>query len=385
LNTDLLVAVLAGCFGIAGTLIASIFASRQTATAGKQEATAREVARIDQAQKDAADEARHEREEERDARREYNYQAQKRLYELYEPLRFQLVHATARALRRISEISLVPPPAALPDEHTRTASAHLYQTAYDLLAPLALVSLVERQMTLIDLRVDGQAALEFWLAKGLTDAIGDDVLLARLNPQLSYNPYVENWKVLREKDPRQYQRQGLDPGELETVLALLITTTTTGVERVRSSGEFMAHLRKLAHSDDASGSDALNMVFDGFTVNERPVLWRVLVCQTLLYGCFLTVALLGAPTRELVARLGDDHASLLRQAVARRQRLDFDWKVPLEGCNDLDPDAVIAEIPAAVEYYRRRVAPAAQLIFDASTGWSWPQTQASAQLDSAPP
>ncbi len=371
MNTDLLVAVLAGCFGIAGTLIASVIASRQAAIARKQEATARDVERLDQERKDAADEARREREEERDARREYNYQAQKRLYDLYEPLRFQLVHASARALRRISEISLVPPPAALPDEQMRTAPTYLYQTAYDLLAPLALVSLVERQMTLIDLRVDGQAALEFWLVKGLTDAIGDDVLLARLEPPLSYNPYVENWEDLRQKDPRQYQRQGLDPGELEAVLALLITTTNSGAERIRSSGEFMARLRELAQSEDTIGSSGLRMLFDGFTPHERPVLWRIFVTQTLLYGCFLTVALLGSPTREVLTSLGDDHASLLRRTAARRQRLDLDWKVPIEGCNDVESDAVIDEIPAALEYYRRRVAPAAQLIFDASTGWSW--------------
>lgn len=347
MNTDLLVALVAGCFGIAGTVIASVFAS-------KQAATARKVARIDQAQKDAADEARHEREGEGDARREYNYQAQKRLYELYEPLRFQLVHASARALRRISEISLEPPPAALPDEKTTTAPVYLYQTAYDLLAPLALVSLVERQMTLVDLRVDSQAALEFWLAKGLTDVIADDVLLARIDPPLPYSPYVENWKNLREQDPRQYQRQGLDPGELETVLGLLVTTTNSGTDRLRSSGEFVAHIRELAVSGAANGTDCLGMLFDSFTPNERPVLWRILVTQTLLYGCFLTVALLGSPTRELVARLGDDHARLLQQAVARRQRLDLDWKVSVEGGNDVNPDAVEAEIPAAVEYYRRR-------------------------------
>jgi hypothetical protein len=355
MNADLAVALVAGCFGVAGTLIASVLAS-------KQAATARKVRRIDEAQQAAADEARHEREEERDARREYNYQAQKRLYELYEPLRFQLVHASARALRRISEISLQPPPAALAGEQTRTAPTYLYQTAYDLLAPLALVRLVERQMTLVDLRVDGQAALEFWLAKGLTDVISDDVLLARIDPPLRYSPYVEDWKTQREKDPQQYQRQGLGPAELETVLGLLVTTTNSGTERLRSGGEFMAHLRQLAQPDPTNGTDDLKMLFDGFTPKERPVLWRILVTQTLLYGCFLTVSLIGRPTRELIARLGEDHAKILQQAAARRQRLDLDWKVPLEGCMDVDPDAVEPEIPAAVEYYRRRVAPAAQLI-----------------------
>lgn len=364
MNTDLIVALVAGCFGIAGTVFASVLASRQAATA-------RDVARIDQAQRDAADEARHQREGELDARREYNYEAQKRLYELYEPLRFQLVHASARALRRISEISLEPPPAALSDEDMRTAPTYLYQTAYELLAPLALVSLVERQMTLVDLRVDGQAALEFWLAKGLKDVMSEDVLLARIEPAVPYSPHVENWDELRQKDPRRYQRQGLDPAELETVLGLLITTTTAGAERLRSNGEFMVYLGEIAQSTAPNGVDNLKMLLDGFTPHERPVFWRILVTQTLLYGCFLTIALLGSPTRQLLSRLGDDHADLLQHAAARRQRLDLDWKVPLEGCNDVNPDAVLAEIPAALEYYRRRVAPAAQLIFDAATGWTW--------------
>jgi hypothetical protein len=362
MNTDLAVALVAGLFGVAGTVIASVLVARQAATA-------QEVARIDQAQKDAADEARHEREDERDARRDYEYQAQKRLYELYEPLRFQLVHASARALRRISELSMEPPPAALPGEPTRTAPSYLYQTAYDLLAPLALVRLVERQMTLVDLRVDGQAALEFWLAKGLTDAISDDVLLARLHPRLAYNPYVESWRALRDNDPQQYQRQGLGPGELENVLTLFIAETPVGGERLRSGGEFMAHIRQFTASGSADAVDDLTMLFDSFTPKERPVLWRILVTHTVLYGCFLTVALIGAPKRELVAELGSDHARLLRQALARRQRLDLDWKAPLEGCADVDAEAVEREIPAAVEYYRLRLAPAAQLISNVSAGW----------------
>jgi hypothetical protein len=99
----ILIAVIGGACGIAGALV----------TAGYNRRLAAFQSALDE-QRDV-----------RTARRDYEYEARKRLYETYEPIKFQLVELIGQALRRISAMSLVAP---------ETGSRELTATIYELLA-----------------------------------------------------------------------------------------------------------------------------------------------------------------------------------------------------------------------------------------------------------
>jgi len=62
-----------------------------------------------------------------------------------------------------------------------------------------------------------------------------------------------------------------------------------GEETLTTFGEFEPLLRDLDPADVRSGPGAARDLFADFNPVTRPVLWRVLVIQVLLYWCFQNV------------------------------------------------------------------------------------------------
>jgi hypothetical protein len=121
-----------------------------------------------------------------------------------------------------------------------------------------------------------------------------------------------------------------------------------GEETLTTFGEFEPLLRDLDPSDMRSGPGAARDLFDGFDPVTRPVLWRVLVIQVLLYWCFQNVVfgegLPGLDDLENAFRDSAMHASL---AAALQSRPDA------EAAEDLS-----ITIKVAVSYFVDRLTPA---------------------------
>jgi hypothetical protein len=280
------------------------------------------------------------------------------LYSIYEPLRFQLIDAAGNALRRISEISMMSPPKTQEDEPMITAGYHLKGTIYFLLAPLAFVRLFDRHLTLIDLQLEPEITAEYNVAKTLYRAMADDELLARVPPAVDYTPYVADWRELRKRNPCRYRRQGLPMGRLDNAVDALLETGPDGVERLATFNTFEERFERVDPSDVRSGLGAARDLFDDFSIESRPVLWRVLVTQVLLYGVYLHLALGGdhsTPVRERGALL----ARSLQTALTHRQRLDLYWDAEALGAVKLEPEAFEIPLTVALSYYQLRLVPEA--------------------------
>ena len=121
-----------------------------------------------------------------------------------------------------------------------------------------------------------------------------------------------------------------------------------GEETLTTFGESEPLLRDLDPSDMRSGPGAARDLFDGFDPVTRPVLWRVLVIQVLLYWCFQNVVfgegLPGLDDLENAFRDSAMHASL---AAALQSRPDA------EAAEDLS-----ITIKVAVSYFVDRLTPA---------------------------
>src|SRR5437588_3203958 len=92
-----------------------------------------------------------EKQAEKSARRDYEYEARKRLYQQYEPLLFQLVELSESALRRISGLAKSASKGNLRPDHTGWLAPNDYyydhymaSTIYRLLAPFAILKLIQR-------------------------------------------------------------------------------------------------------------------------------------------------------------------------------------------------------------------------------------------------
>src|SRR6266571_930724 len=96
-----------------------------------------------------------EQQEERNARRDYQYEARKRLYQQYEPLLFQLVECCENAKERIYSLARTARLGDLePKGWLSSKDYYLSSTIYFLLSPLVVFKLMQRSLTLVDLTVD---------------------------------------------------------------------------------------------------------------------------------------------------------------------------------------------------------------------------------------
>lgn len=225
---------------------------------------------------------------EQDARRDYEYEARKRLYEECEPLLFQLVELSGNAMRRIRSLARSARKGALEPGSGWLSSDGYYMssTIYRLFAPLVAYRLIQRRLTLIDLTLDPYIAEQYRLAKCLYLSVTDDFSLAAENPAFAYAPDDEPPPNAPANETSRYRRQGLFEGVLDNVVEQLIVDERERPVRCKTFGEFSAE-----YADPASSLrrafEPVHHLLNDFHPRTRPVTWRVLCAQALLYKVLL--------------------------------------------------------------------------------------------------
>jgi hypothetical protein len=230
---------------------------------------------------------------EQTALRDYKYKALQRLYEEYEPLRFQLVEAVESAKGQIEKLGKKEAIRQKGVEGLLPSGKYLLlATIYHLLLPCAVFRIIRRRLTFVDLRLDPQIELQYALAKRVFFLLADDARVAQISG-LDYSPYVEGWREKRIQNPSKYRRQGLPLGRLENAVEALIVplASTIGHERVISFGEFEEKFGAIKEDGDVrSPLGAARDLFQECVPAERPVLWRILLIQYILYKAILLLA-----------------------------------------------------------------------------------------------
>jgi hypothetical protein len=152
--------------------------------------------------------------------------------------------------------------------------------AYALLAPLAACKL-KLPSTDEELR----------LLKGAARALTSHYALAAEEPFLQYSPEVGGWKHCRYDTPATTWMQGLKAHQLDERLErFMCTRTHANTLRLVTRSEFLAEFdRVVAHGDelDKRGLGVLLNPLFGFAPSSRPVYWRVLAAQSVLYARLL--------------------------------------------------------------------------------------------------
>lgn len=297
-----------------------------------------------------------ERRSEADAWRSYRFSALTRLYEVYEPLRFQLAGTSAQSANRI--ISLLTQDVS-PRQDQESPRYRLRSTIYYVLVPSALFRLMEHRLTLVDLRLDPKLNAEYFLIHSVCTSFTHDALLAGLHPKLAYTPYVSQWREKREVDPRTFRRQGLPLGRLDNSLDALITTEAGG-QRLATFGEFEERLRQVSDDDVSSGLGAARDLLSDFRPSRRPVLARILVVQLLLYAAlrrglyeekadYLSLVTNALESVSHVADLFALHEPALTSDGPKRH-----W---LNEPDDEERHSVCEALEPALQYIRDRVLP----------------------------
>jgi hypothetical protein len=259
MDVEVLAAIVAGLLSLIATAI-SIAATRSNAKL---------TARLDQENATA------------NARRGYEYDALRRLYAEFEPLRFQLIESANNAIDFIERIAFLSkalePPGSLPGGNYQQLSR-----IYHLLLPSVVFRILRRRLTLVDMQISTEVRLSYQIAKQVYLSFTQDAEVAKLS-NISYTPYVEGWREKRIQDPHRFRRQGLPLGRLDNALDALTTPVENGHERPLTFGEFEQLFEGVEPHDYRGPLGATRDLFEDFEIASRPVLWRLLVTQYFLY------------------------------------------------------------------------------------------------------
>jgi hypothetical protein len=275
------------------------------------------------------------------ARRDYEYEARKRLYQELYPLAFQLQEAALSARHRIMNLARASRDGNLaPGANNWLTSANPYyftSVVHGLIAPLAIYELMSRKLTLLDLSLDDDLRCQYFIAGQAYEALRSDYNLAQPPyPPIAfgvgegaYEPPEDRPDALPpEPDQRWAWRQGLYSGQIGQAVAIMLRVDGP-TTRVMTFAEFVNALAGLdLRTDDdpaAAGTVAGNMktvlrpmsdLVSGFHPARRPVTWRILMAQA---ACYRTLALAKGGNLAPQALL---HASTI---AAAGDPADFDW------------------------------------------------------------
>jgi hypothetical protein len=229
-----------------------------------------------------------ERQAENNARRDYAYEARKRLYAECEPLLFQGLELADSAQRRVHSLARSCREGNLrPDGSGWLAREdyYLHSSIYTLLAPLTTFKILQRKLTRVDLSLEPDLRRQYEIFRTAFDAFTDDHQLAALDPPLNYDPDRDEASgcdpdELRAAVPAVYRRQGYYRGTLDQIVEAMISTD--GGQRCKSFGEFLVDLRE---ADGQAGRMATEIRFLllQFHPVRAPVLWRLLITQYFIY------------------------------------------------------------------------------------------------------
>jgi hypothetical protein len=314
------VALVTGTFGLATSVLTLWMQRRERRRAEEREdeAAEREQRRDEAVRKLQADIDASARE--RDAQRDYEYEARKRLYSEIQPLLFQLGEASELCFERIVRLQEFRAFRQLEDVESFLVGS----TVHRLMAPMALVHLIQRRLTAVDLRLDPTLHAQYVVARELLQTFGRGEELAGVEPALEYS-----WT---SDDDRQH----LGSSESEMMIELLLVTEEDGTRRCASYPEFEA--RYFRDAEVRELSLPVRRWLHGGNPRTKPVLWRLLLSQAFLSRMLAT----------MIQTAADSPASIVPPGAEE----DFTWRArgPLPPAQE--PDAARS---AAETYVRGRL------------------------------
>jgi hypothetical protein len=281
-----------------------------------------------------------EKQADRDARRDYEYEARKRLYTEFEPLFFQFIEAARAARNRIRGLAstarrgnLDPGASWLGD----TEGYYLVSTVYSICAPLAWGRLLQQQLTFVDLAVDKKIRTQYEVIRRLMRVLAHDYELASQNPTLKYAPNRKDAEQLSATQPEVYKRQGVFAGYLDVLADSFIVGEHGASRRCLSFGEF-ERMREDSPDEFRRRFRLAIELFLDFQPHTRPVLWRALVAHYLLY-------------RWLQLSVDLDELKLPPHTMLdlHEEQQKLDWRKP--GSTVSDEEALVEPFSAIETYF----------------------------------
>lgn len=220
------------------------------------------------------------------ARRDYEYEARKRLYAEVEPLFFALYEASEECFYRIRSLVRSARQGRLgiaQDSWMEHDGYYLISTAFKIVLPSVIYRLIQRRLTFVDLSLDEIIRLRYLIIKNFAHSFTDHFDFAALPPSLPYHPTWDSDASSLE-NRRIKRHQGIITGDFENILDEMIVHESDGLRPI-SLGEFE---KRIKTSSEESYISTLLRLYRGFAPNTDPVLARMLLAQAGLSYLFMS-------------------------------------------------------------------------------------------------
>lgn len=185
------------------------------------------------------------------AKREYELEAKKRLYQLIGPLKFQLLIACRDAAHRIEGHSTTN------NYKTNTSNYYGTNTMYRVLRPLAVAELIEQQISYADFSVDTSAIRTLLFKKSAVLTLSGGAVICQ-HPNADWDNQVEH----------------LFYDSIHEAAHSLIVSDNNQQQKIMSYHEFNS---MFTANQNNSALKALAYIFDNFTVSNKPLFWIRLI------------------------------------------------------------------------------------------------------------
>jgi hypothetical protein len=326
ISAEVWVAIIAALASLSGAVISGLFTRSNNAAVKKLEVAQAET----------------------NAKIAYSYEARKRLYALCEPLIFQAAEQAEEACSRICSIAKTARNGHLRtdgsgwlDPTERLEPYYFNSTVYGLLAPITAFCILHRRLTTIDLGLDTDVRTKYEMLKLIFFSLQNDWELAASGERLEYDrnksdPGEPDREDRLREAPQRYAPQGLYRVMTYVVAEAFVSSPNNlpppsvgGVqaERCVTFGEFEREWKRAEKGNPSPMApvfETLIELFGGFHPKRKPVLWRVLLAQFLLYRSLLD----GRP--QLIP-------------LTEEERASFDWRKADEQGEDYEQPVSIAE------------------------------------------
>jgi hypothetical protein len=141
---------------------------------------------------------------------------------------------------------------------------------------------LQKRLTLVDLSLDKSIWRQYALARQAFFTFGGEFQLANVEPVRAYDPFDSDADSKSKSDPARFYRQGLPLGVMEVAIESLVKTAEGNDLRLITYAECEAEYERegsaLRHQ-----FDEIAFLIEGFHPRNRPILWRMLVTQAILY------------------------------------------------------------------------------------------------------
>jgi hypothetical protein len=223
--------------------------------------------------------------DEKNARQDYEYEARKRLYQKFDPLLFQFNELGENSLKRIRAFARESRNNKLIEWLSNSNGYYFTNSIYRLIAPLSVFKLMQEELTIYDMNLVPKIRTQYYIIKSISHTLSHDFKLANAEPRIPYDPHSESNSQMMDKTGRR--TQGFVQGKLDQLVDIFIVQENINNvlrKRLISYGEFenlYPELRK---------SGKLNMaieLFSDFHPQTKPILWRILITQAILYNSIL--------------------------------------------------------------------------------------------------